>query len=114
MPSTYPTSLDSFSTTRANSTVTATTHPADHNNANDAINRIEGELGINPSGTYSTVLDRLNAILDRLNAIQTAPNYTTTNVITTRTIDANTATLDTISDVLGSLINDLVTAGILS
>lgn len=61
MASTYPTTLDAFATTRANTDVTDTTHPADHNNANDAINKIEAELGTDPSGTFSTVGGRLAA-----------------------------------------------------
>ncbi len=107
MPSSYPTALDSFSTARTDATTSATTHPADHNDANDALNKIEAELGINPSGTYATVLARLNAI-------QAAPDYTMTNVVTTRSMDANAATQDTIADVLGTLINDLIAAGVLS
>ena len=42
------------------------------------------------------------------------PNYTTTNVTTTRSLDANSANQDAISDVLGTLINDLIAAGILT
>lgn len=63
MASTYPTTLDSFATTRANTDVTDTTHPADHNNANDAINKIEAELGLLPKGTFATVRARLDARL---------------------------------------------------
>lgn len=107
MPSSYPTGLDSFATTRADSTVTATTHAADHNNANDALNKIEAELGINPSGADATVAVRLGVIQNG------APDYTTTNVTTTRSMDANSATQDTIADVLGTLINDLIAKGIL-
>ena len=37
----------------------ATTHKDDHNNANDAINKIEAELGVTPSGAAATVAERL-------------------------------------------------------
>jgi hypothetical protein len=61
MASTYPNTLDAFATNRSNTTVTDTTHPGDHNNANDAINKIEAELGITPKGTFSDVAARLAA-----------------------------------------------------
>lgn len=55
MPSNYPTSLDSLSTSNSNSTTAENTHPALHNDANSAINAIEAELGVNPSGAAATV-----------------------------------------------------------
>jgi hypothetical protein len=62
MPSTYPTSLDSLSTTSANATPSENTHPALHNDANDAINKIEAELGTIPSGSRTTVKERLEDV----------------------------------------------------
>lgn len=59
MASAYPGGLDNFPTTRADGTATPTNHPTDHNDANDAINKIEAELGITPSGPFSTVAARL-------------------------------------------------------
>lgn len=59
MSSSYPGGLDAFVTTRADGTAMATNHPADHNNYADAINKIEAELGTDPSGTYATVKDRI-------------------------------------------------------
>lgn len=59
MASTYPGTLDAFATNRTDATPMATTHAADHNNENDAINKIEAELGLNPKGTYATVAERL-------------------------------------------------------
>jgi len=50
----------------------------------------------------------------RYNKLENPPDYTTTNVVTTRSLDANSANQDTISDVLGTLINDLIAAGILT
>lgn len=55
MASKYPAELDSLSTSSSNSTKNENTHPALHNDANDAINKIEAELGINPSGSAPTV-----------------------------------------------------------
>ncbi len=62
MASTYPATLDTFATNRADATVMATTHAADHNNENDAINKIEAELGLLPKGTYATVAARLTGL----------------------------------------------------
>ena len=66
MASTYPTTLDALSTTSANSTPSVDTHPALHNDANDAINAIQGTLGTNPQGAEVTVAERLDAIEDAL------------------------------------------------
>lgn len=62
MASKYPGELDSLPTNRSDSTKSATNHAADHNNANDAINKIEAELGTNPSGSAETVAARLAAL----------------------------------------------------
>jgi hypothetical protein len=77
MASSYPGGLDSFATNRADATSMATTHKDDHNNANDAINKIEAELGINPSASYSTVLARLDALTTSVVATtQSGSSYT--------------------------------------
>lgn len=56
MSSAYPASLDAFSTSHASGqTITAATV----NDLADAINKIEAELGIAPSGGYATLLARL-------------------------------------------------------
>jgi hypothetical protein len=48
MAAQFPTALDSFPTNRADATAAATTHAADHNDGNDAINKIEREIGLIP------------------------------------------------------------------
>jgi hypothetical protein len=58
MASGYPGALDTFATTRAGSALVGP-DVLDHA---DAINKIEAELGINPSSTYATVTARLAAI----------------------------------------------------
>jgi hypothetical protein len=81
MASTYPTTLDALVTTRADADATATNHVADHNNANDAINKIEAELGLLPKGTFATVRARLDARLTaRVTADQTFTTATLANV----------------------------------
>lgn len=62
MPSGYPSALDSLATNKTNSTTTPSDHPAHHNDMADAINKIEAELGIDPSGALSTVKARLDAL----------------------------------------------------
>lgn len=61
MASAYPGGLDSFVTNLANATATANTHPTHHNDLADAVNKIEAELGVTPSGAAATVVGRLDA-----------------------------------------------------
>jgi lysophospholipase L1-like esterase len=64
--SNYPGSLDSFDTIasdkKTSDIVGGRTHRQMHNDLGDAIEAVQGELGINPSGNYSTVAARLDAI----------------------------------------------------
>jgi hypothetical protein len=76
MTSAYPASLDSFATTRVDATPMVTTHAADHDNANDAINKIEAELGVLPKGVYADVTTRLAAIETPTINAQTGTTYT--------------------------------------
>lgn len=64
MPSVYPGGLDSWPTDKTNATLTVDDHAPIHNDLADAINKIEAELGIEPSGTAATVKARLDAIYD--------------------------------------------------
>lgn len=81
MASNYPTALDTFATNKTDATATAGDHAAAHNDNASAINNIEAELGINPSGTFSTVVARLAATQTvRKTADQTQGTTTLTNV----------------------------------
>lgn len=64
--SNYPGGLDAFtnpsSTDRQSDSVGGLTHSQMHASAFDAIEAIEGELGVNPSGAASTVKDRLDTL----------------------------------------------------
>lgn len=64
MPTNYPGALDTFSnpvpTDAENSA--GVPHAAQHANANDAIEAIEAELGVNPSGSAPTVAERFNGL----------------------------------------------------
>jgi hypothetical protein len=61
MTSAYPLGLDNFATNKNDATISATDHPAHHNNMADAINKIEAALGTDPAGFSSTVSERFQA-----------------------------------------------------
>jgi len=59
MASVYPGALDTFLTNKNDLTGQGSNdHAGHHNNLADAINKIEAELGINPSGASATVVAR--------------------------------------------------------
>ncbi len=60
MTSVYPGGLDSFETNRTDATVMASVQKSDHNNYADAINKIEATLGVDPQGSFGTVVERLD------------------------------------------------------
>lgn len=60
MPSNYPGALDSLPTSHVDN-VNEAIHASTMNDDADAINKIELELGINPSGGFTDVVTRLNA-----------------------------------------------------
>lgn len=62
MASAYPGGLDTFATNKVNATATTTDHPTHHNDLADAVNKIEAELGVAPSGPHATVVARLNSM----------------------------------------------------
>jgi hypothetical protein len=57
MASNYPTALDSFPTNRVDG---QTIEPETDNDQADALNKIEAELGTNPSGNFNSVRERLD------------------------------------------------------
>jgi hypothetical protein len=59
VPSVYPGALDSIATTEADWTVSSGTHPTHHNDLADAVNKIEAELGTDPSGLAASLKARL-------------------------------------------------------
>lgn len=69
MPTNYPSSLDTTTQLKndsIDSTVTATTHEALHNNTSDAIIAIETILGTAPSGSYATVKAAIADIIGKV------------------------------------------------
>lgn len=61
MASAYPGALDTLATDKTGESSMAG-HAVAHNDLADAINKIEAELGVNPSGAAATVVARLNDI----------------------------------------------------
>ncbi len=83
MASTFPTTLDSFAITRSDATAMATTHALDHNNANDAINKVEAFLitALNTqTANYTLVLADLSKTVEMnlasANNLTVPPNST--------------------------------------
>jgi hypothetical protein len=62
MPTAYPAALDAFVNPTTSSSPENPRHYRQHADANDAIEAIENELGLTPSGASSTVAERFTAI----------------------------------------------------
>lgn len=62
MSSSYPGGIDSFTNPTGTDPLSNPEHASQHANANDAIEAIETELGVTPSGTATTVAARLTDI----------------------------------------------------
>jgi hypothetical protein len=63
MATNYPGSVDTFANPSSSTTMDATgyEHDVEHTHVNDAVLAVETELGVNPSGTFSTVAGRADA-----------------------------------------------------
>lgn len=87
MATNYPGSIDSLTNPSAGDALTSPSHSAQHANANDAIEAIETELGVNPSGSDATVAARLTAI-------EAGTNLATGAVTSAKIADGTIATGD--------------------
>lgn len=85
MASAYPGALDSFATNKANATATTTDHPTHHNDLADAVNKIEAELGTDPSGALATVKARLDSSTPALNDASAAVSIASLTDVTVYT-----------------------------
>lgn len=75
MASAYPGGLDTFAINKADGTATPTDHPTHHNDLADAVNKIEAELGVSPSGGFATVAARLGQTVEAfIDTIPASPN----------------------------------------
>lgn len=61
MASSYPTNLDNLSNPASSDFQDTVPHNTQHGNANDAIEAIQGTLGVSPNGASATVKARLDA-----------------------------------------------------
>jgi hypothetical protein len=81
MASAYPGALDALDITIADADTTATHHPQHHIDLADAVNKIEAELGVNPSASFADVATRLNGMITvRKTADQTMTGTALVNV----------------------------------
>lgn len=62
MPSSYPGGYDNLAARTDSSTATPNAHATDHTDERNAINAIQAELGLDPSGASATVKARLDAL----------------------------------------------------
>lgn len=62
MTTAYPGALDSFTNPTGTDALNSATvpHADQHANANDAVEAVQAELGVTPSGAYATVAARLD------------------------------------------------------
>ncbi len=63
MPTVYPGAFDSFVNPVDTDTLNSPPHDEQHADSNDAIEAIEAELGLDPSGSSATVRARLDALV---------------------------------------------------
>lgn len=73
MASSYPGALDTLTNPLTTDPLSSPSHAAQHTNANDAIEAIEGELGTDPAGSHATVKARLDTVEG--DASWTAPTF---------------------------------------
>jgi hypothetical protein len=97
LPSSYPAGLDSLATNKVDGddmgdatpgSVAVGPHSGHHNDLADAVNKIEAELGINPSGASATVADRFAAITAAVGSTYTLASDVAVGA-TTITLDRN-------------------------
>ncbi len=62
MPTVYPGAIDSFVNPTDTDTLASPPHDGQHADANDAVEAVEAELGINPRGAFATVRARLDDV----------------------------------------------------
>lgn len=77
MSSVYPTAYDNLPVDKDNNTDMFNAHPDITNKSADAINKVEAELGLEPSGGYATVKDRLENLQAAIQGTGGGGNYIT-------------------------------------
>lgn len=61
-PTSYPGGLDTLTNPNASDSTNSPSHASQHSDVNDAIEAIETELGVNPSGASASVASRFSAL----------------------------------------------------
>lgn len=112
----YPTSLDNLQNPTASTPLASPSlgHAAQHTAANNAINAIQGELGLTPSGSRATVKDRLGSLdvtqvacSDETTALTTGTAKATFRVVGARSLVGVRASLSTAQTSGGMLTIDV-------
>lgn len=117
MATAYPSNYDNFTNPVGTDlqNAVAVPHATQHANLNDTVEAIEAELGLNPSGSYATVLDRLVAIEQSITTLgATAFGAIADGTITgVKLVDASITTAKLASNSVTSdkLATDSVTTG---
>lgn len=101
MASNYPSGLDSLATNHTDNSTMLGVHAAEHNDENDAINKIEAELGLLPKGSYATVRARLDA-LDVLAFNARTASYTLVLTDQSKVVGMNVASANNLTVPLNS------------
>lgn len=81
MATNYPGALDALTNPTSTDNMATVSHSAQHTNANDAIEAIQAELGINPAGSEATVVARLDAADTTISGKVTGPGSATSGNI---------------------------------
>ncbi len=89
MASNYPNALDNFTTNKTDATLTTVDHPTHHNDIADAVNKVEAELGVAPSGNFATLTARLDSMGGGTGA--TIPGFSPSNTGVQNTAALNAA-----------------------
>lgn len=76
MPSNYPDGLDDFVDPQAEDTLAEVDHAGLHRALNHAVEAVQGELGLSPSGEFIDVAERLDNIVDSIVSIELTPGPT--------------------------------------
>ena len=90
MATSYPAGLDAFSTSHADN-VGEVIHSSTINDLADAVNKIEGELGTLPKGTYATAVARLDALEKPATNVQAGTTYTLVLSDASKVVEMNNA-----------------------
>lgn len=92
----FPSTLETLNTSRADNTLMATTHPADHNNVNRIVNALQVKSGVDGSAVNTTFDFKLGEISGGDKALGKSASQTITN----KTIAGGSNTISGITEAM--------------